>query len=86
MYLFPADRAKDTGLRCALGTRVRDCPILAAIKAKMEAARAAENYPSAAEDHDVDAAMVWTCVGHILSSGARVTDGAFFWRKGDEYV
>lgn len=78
MYLFAADREKDTGLVCAKAVRCRDCPILQEIDASYAEARANQKWPSAAEDSDVDAAKVWTCIGHILTTQADVMDGEFF--------
>ena len=78
MYLFEADRKADTELTCALGTRCRDCPILANIEAAMTS-----KGRDAIEAADIDAAKTWTCIGHILTDGQDVIDGAFFWTKND---
>lgn len=77
MYLFAMDRKNDEDLRCAKGVRCRDCPILQQIETAMTQSRERPKYPSATEDFDIDAAKTWTCIGHILSTKTRVTDGAF---------
>jgi hypothetical protein len=75
MRLFAADRAKDAGLKCALGVSCRNCEILATIEAAMEEAR---TLPSGAlpprdiDDADIDAAKAMTCVGHVLTSARNV--------------
>jgi hypothetical protein len=84
MYLFDADRKEDTGLRCALGMKCRDCPILKPIEQSMIDARMRAPFPREVEDFDIDAAKVWVCIGHILSEGSDVIDGAFFRTKRDD--
>ncbi len=83
MYLFAADRDKDTGLKCALGKRCRDCPILQDIETAMVASRTSKPFSYAIEDSDIDAAKVWTCIGHVLSTGQDIVDGGFFSTKRD---
>lgn len=77
MYLFHADREKDTRLVCALGTRCRDCPILQSIETAMVAEQANERFPRDLDDADIDAAKVWTCLSHIQNQNAHVLDGGF---------
>ena len=77
IYLFEDDRKADTGLVCALGTRCRDCPILAPIDAAMKRARDNPRWPRDVDDADIDAAKAWTCIAHILHSGADPVDGVF---------
>lgn len=84
MLLFAADRKEDTGLKCALGRRCRDCPILQDIEAAMVEGRTRKPFPREIDDSDIDAAKVWTCIGHVLSTGTDVIDGAFFWRDQDK--
>jgi len=84
MYLFEADRQEDVGLRCALGTKCRECPILREIEQAMVESRTRQPFPSVIEDSDIDAAKVWTCIGHILTEGKQVIDGAFFSTKHDK--
>lgn len=83
MYLFEADRQKDTGLKCAIGVRCRDCSILNTIETAMIADRQRERFPREIEDSDIDAAKVWTCIAHILSAGANPMDGVFVASKRD---
>jgi hypothetical protein len=83
IYLFAADRKKDTGLLCAKGERCRDCPILKEIEATMVAARTKQPFPREIDDEDIDAAKGWTCIGHILTSNATVIDGAFLTTEQD---
>lgn len=78
MYLFHSDRKSDTGLECALGKRCRDCPILQQVEQSMVASRTDKPFPREIDDIDIDTAKVWTCIGHVLTSGDRVVDGAFF--------
>lgn len=84
IYLFAADREADTGLKCAMGKKCRNCPILQTVERTMIAARGREKFPADIDEADIDAAKAWTCIGHILTSGTHPTDGAFFWRKGDD--
>lgn len=83
IYLFAADRDKDTDLQCALGKRCRDCPILQQIERSMVASRARERFPSEVEDCDIDAAKAWTCITHAMTSGQRPHDGMFLSCKND---
>jgi hypothetical protein len=84
MYLFAADRDNDQDLRCALGTRCRECPILKQIEDSMIAASKRDRFPAEIEDVDIDAAKSWTCVGHILTTGhEQVIDGVFVSNKRD---
>lgn len=81
MYLFAAEREKATGLKCAMGKSCSTCPILKTIEQSMVAARTRQTFPQDLEDTDIDAAKVATCIGHILTSNAEVTDGAFWSTK-----
>lgn len=81
MYLFAAAREKNTGLKCAMGKSCATCPILKTIEDSMVAARTRQPFPRDIEDTDIDAAKVATCIGHILTSNADVTDGAFWSTK-----
>lgn len=77
MYLFAADRETDTQLQCALGKRCRDCSILQQIETSMIASRLSR-LPSEIDDADIDAAKVWTCIGHVLTiDHTKVCDGMF---------
>jgi hypothetical protein len=76
MLLFQQDRDADVDLRCALGKRCRDCPILQAIETSMVASRAAP-FSRGVEDWDIDAAKTWTCIGHILHEKVEPFDGGF---------
>lgn len=77
IYLFGADRKADDDMRCAFSVRCRDCEILKTIEAEMIAARAG-NFPSEADDTDIDAVKAWTCMGHILSRREEIIDGSLF--------
>lgn len=77
MYLFGADREKDTGLTCALGKKCRKCPILAHIEDAMRYDQQHNKFGSAIEDHDIDAAKVWTCLMHVTREGGHPIDGVF---------
>lgn len=67
MYLWRADRAKDTGLQCQLGVRCRDCPILSSIDKACEEDRTREKFGHPdMEDDDIDMAKTWTCITHML--------------------
>lgn len=81
IYLFAAERVKDTGLQCALGKKCRACPILKAVEQSMEQSKTRTPFPSAVDDEDIDAAKVATCIGHILQEKAEIIDGAFFSTK-----
>lgn len=81
MYLFAADRKEDTGLKCALGKRCRDCPILQDIETAMVDGRTRKPFIYDVEDSDIDAAKVWTCIGHALSTGKGIYDNTFFTTK-----
>jgi hypothetical protein len=80
MYLWAADREKDTGLQCALGTKCRKCPILADIEKAITDNRDAERFGRPdIEVEDIDFAKTWTCIGHILQERPNeFFDGAFF--------
>ena len=87
MRLFAADRAKDTGLKCALGTACRKCEILTTIETAMEEQRtqpAGILPPRVIDDSDIDAAKAMTCVGHVLTSDkeVHVAEG-IVWTKED---
>lgn len=81
MYLFAAEREKPTGLKCAMGKTCASCPILKTVEDSMVAARTRKPFPQELEDTDIDATKVATCIGHILTSNAEVTDGAFWSTK-----
>lgn len=79
-YLWSADREKDTGLKCALGTKCRSCPILQSIESACIESRDAEKFGHPEiEVEDIDFAKTWTCIGHILQEKPDgYFDGAFF--------
>jgi hypothetical protein len=84
MYLFAADREKDTGLKCSLGITCRECPIFNQIEKSMTEARTQGPFAQAIEDSDIDAAKFWTCMSHILTTqDHRVIDGTFLSTKDD---
>ena len=70
MWLWEADRKRDTGLTCALGVRCRDCSILKTIEASMIAEREPRGIlgPKEIFDKDIDAAKTLTCIGHALGT------------------
>lgn len=70
MWLWEADRKRDTGLKCALGVRCRDCSILKTIEASMIAEREPRGIlgPKEIWDKDIDAAKTLTCIGHVLGT------------------
>lgn len=76
MALFAMDRKKDEDLRCALGKRCRDCPILQTIEAHMVADKNTR-LSRGVEEWDIDAAKTWTCIGHILHERIDIFDGGF---------
>lgn len=79
MYLFTADHQKDDDLRCALGKRCRDCPILNQIETTMREEAASERFPAEIDDIDIDAAKVWTCIGHVMTENhLAIVDGSIF--------
>jgi hypothetical protein len=80
MDLFRSDRKTDTDLRCTLGKRCRDCPVLRAIDTAMVEQQRMK-WQSGVEDFDIDAAKTWTSVGHILRENAQVTPGGFLSTK-----
>jgi hypothetical protein len=82
MYLLAADREKDTDLTCALGTRLRDCPILQEIEAAMREERG--NPDRVVDDADIDAVKYWTCMGHVLTTDhQQIYDGMVLSTKDD---
>lgn len=83
MYLFQADRKADTGLMCAFGTSCRECPILKQIETSMIDDRTRAVFPREIEDSDIDAAKVFTCIGHTLQKNKDFLDGAIFSTKAD---
>ncbi len=86
MYLFAADRVKDTNLKCALGTRCRDCPILQEIEAALIAERRGPPPfgPKEIDDADIDAVKYWTCMGHVLTTDhQQIYDGMVLSTKDD---
>lgn len=84
MYLWAADRDRDTGLKCVLGVACRDCPALKNIENAMVSARAdrviapdpaneffpeGHTWPGAdVWDQDIDMAKTWTCIAHVLQA------------------
>lgn len=84
-YLFAALREKETGLKCALGVQCSKCPILKTIEETMVVRREKSGFPTDINDHDIDAAKVLTCIGHVLQekAGKYICDGAFWYRPED---
>ena len=71
-------------LRCALGTRCRDCTYLQQIEASMREAARRENLPADVDAADIDAAKAWTCIGHVLvADHEKVYDGMFLSTESD---
>lgn len=83
LLLFERDAASDTGLKCALGTKCRSCPILTTIKDQMDAAKLGP-FSRDYDETDVNAVKVWTCIAHILQTRPNeFFDGGFFSTKED---
>lgn len=84
MYLWAQDRHADVDLKCALGKRCRDCPILQQVEASMVEASKRDRFPAEIDEADIDAAKTWTCIGHILTTDhTQVYDGMFLSTKSD---
>ena len=75
-YLFTREREVGTGLMCARGVKCRECPILQQIEASMIEAWTAR-FAIEITDADIDAAKVWTCIGHLLTGGTNIHEGAW---------
>ena len=84
MYLWLADHDHDTGLKCVLDVKCRECPALQAIEQAMIGAREPrviapdptnEFFPDGHTwpgkdvwDQDIDMAKTWTCIAHVLQA------------------
>lgn len=82
-YLFTRDRDADVGLMCARGVNCRECPILRQIETSMAEARTG-SFAREITEADIDAAKVWTCLGHLLTAGNDIHEGAWSMKEDRE--
>lgn len=78
MYILDVDKQHDTNLRCLLGVKCRECPILNRVEESLRAEQTSDRpFRREVTDADIDAAKIMTCLGHMLQAmpGAYMGEG-----------